>query len=123
MKFTADLDRSFELKKVRLLKKNLSRDDAKLTDLRLVEHSLFGTRLRVSVIQQTTNDIIESGRVHASLPLLRHSKEDPPPRSNHTTQLSYQKVSIFRTKNRSLKTKLYKTKKIQNLLFSLDLWT
>ena len=95
---TADLDGSFELKEVRLLKENLSGDETKLTDLRLVEHDLFGSRLRVSVIQQTTNDVVENGRVHASLPLLRHYKDPTRSKLNNTNRSFYlTKVSIFRT--------------------------
>ena len=95
---TTDLNWSLELKEVRLLKKNLSRHAAKLSDLRLVEHDLFGSRLRVSVIQQTTNDVVENGRVHASLPLLRHSKDHTRSKLNNTNRSFYlTKVSIFRT--------------------------
>ena len=65
---TADLDGGIELKETGLLKEYMFGDNAKLSDLRLVEHhSLLRPWLCVSVIKQTPNDVVESFRVHASL--------------------------------------------------------
>lgn len=69
---TANFDGGFKLEQIGLLEKDFSGSNTELFDLRLRELDLL-PRPRQSDLREPSDDVIEHGRVHPSLPLRGHS--------------------------------------------------
>lgn len=77
---TANFDGGFKLEQIGLLEKDFPGSNTELFDLRLRELDLL-PRPRQSDLREPSDDVIEHGRVHPSLPLRGHSIRfsDPSP--------------------------------------------